>query len=950
MKFGFYKSAALVLTIIYMLSLFSFPAMGEEESLSNLISYEDFESEESRDGWVGGSVDAVAAYDGNYGYAVSNPFGDINTSFFGHVMEYTDYIHLEEGKFYTFSAYLMNPFSDDLSNPEGEAYLSSDGEDLYLEISSVGYDWCYVTASFMATESTDCRLFISSIGGDMDLGFFIDNISITEEVQIPKYTSIDGPSTVFIPDSGAKVYRYRIVVYSGDGTKINILTDSSEFTIDPLPEGVDFDSRSGTLVVHSDAPNDIEMVITASARAGITLESSSVRVIATKNLLSDASFENGEELWTSDDEISYADGEVFLYAKEDGEYGKYTSMSYTSQLFLLAGKMYVFRADVRSEEEYPSSSVYISNLSFASSGYAEINITGIGGDWCRVTSAFVIEDTGLYDLTLNLYAPTERPIYIDNVYLGAEDEAPTTLSIHAPGNIASPSSVMVLPCYASVLNQLGETMESLSPKLTITPENSGVYLSDGEIIVEHGAKFGDYTVCAKYEDMTSSHTITVSDNYIGDGGFEEKEANEWWTASEGATFSIVDYNGSLAGHVYSPDSACLVINNSYMELSEGEYYVFSSSVDFGSAVITAFIADMYTGEYVPFAMYESASLTKIPFSLNQTVAGRLVLYIESGSSVGIIFDDISIENGDLSASDIVVSGGEYGEFLKGSYTYINNMTTDPDADVSSTRWYISSAYDGHYEPIGIPNQSYLEFTPDMAGQYILFEVTPICSYTGLVSAPIRSLPILVAEEAVNDTSVTIPLSDPNPVELNVTNEHSFADINSHWAETMIATLAEAGVVSGKTSTMFDPSGKVTRAEFAAMVARAFSLVAVPYSGQFTDVSQDDWYSGWVECCYKRGIILGVSETEFAPNEYITREQMALMVYRAYQLAKGPLPYDLELRYYDSYLISPWCYDAVKICTNLNLMKGSSMNLFKPSDYTTRAEAATVIYRTLKCFN
>lgn len=948
MNFKFNRLISLFLIIVFLLSFMPAAAFAQENSSKDLILSEDFELENS-DLWLGGVRDNIAAFEGDWGFAVSNSYGDKNSNYFGHNLHYEDYIHLEKGKFYTFSAQIMNPFSEENHEPEASAYISDSSEELYIDITSATFEWSLVSASFMATEDTSYKLIISCDGGEEDLGFFIDNLTITEESKAPLYTVLDGPDTVFVPENGTSLYRYNIVAYNKDDTKVNILMDSFNFSVGPLPKGIEFDTDTGIMMVSNSAPYDYEIVISCNATAGIPLQSSEKVVTTTKNLLADPSFEEGMEMWVSDYDIDYIDGTIALFAEENGDYGKFTAIRYTEQLMLMKGKMYVFRADVRSEDGYSSSSVYISNLSFSSDGYAEINITGIGGEWNQVTSAFIVEDTGLYDLTINLYAPTERPIFIDNVYLGVEEEAATSISIRAPGNICVPQSVIVLPCYANVLNQMGQVMDSLSPTVTISPKEKGVYLENGEIIVENGAHRDDYTVTAQYGDITSTITITVSDDYVGDGGFEEKEANEWWTASDGSNFTIADYDGDLSGHVYSPDSSCIVVNNSYMELTEGEYYVFSASPGFGDATVTAFIADAYTGDYIPFAQYDNQEGVKTPFSVEATTVGRLVLYLEADDFIGVFLDDIAISPYELSASEITVTDGGYAGFLNGSYTYLNNMTDNADADISATRWYISPTYDGQYLPIGVPNQDYLEYTNDMVGQYVVYEVTPICSYTGLVGDPLRSLPFLIEHETIGTNSQEGQLSAMMPVELEETLNHSFKDITSHWGERMIATLSASGIVTGRTNTHFVPGGYVTRAEFTVMIARAFSLSSIPYTGQFEDVSSSDWYAGWIEAAYKRGIIQGITEKEFAPDDFITREQMATIIYRAYVLCDGPMPNDLELKYYDSFLISPWSYEAVKNCTNLNILTGTDQNVFNPTDRATRADAAAIIYRTLKCF-
>lgn len=946
MKNIYKKSFSLFIFAIYIISLFpvtSLALLGDE-----ILSC-DFESENSADLWTGGIRDSVSAFDGEWGLQVINPFGDPNISSYGHILEYNDKIKLEEGQIYTFSAYVSNPLGKTEVSPSARAYTGRGGNELYIDIENIGEDFSLVSVSFMATEKCEPTLIISLYGGDDSAGFSIDNISIVPETRTPSHTVISGAESVFIPENGYADYVYTLTTYDFEDVPINILASSLSITIDNLPDGIIFDEATSRLRVFPEAPPECEFTITASAVIGNTSETASLTVHTTKNLLSDPSFDNPSSLWQSEDSLSYSDGKMNLFASQRGEWGKYASVSYTKQLLLLEGYMYVFRADVKSDDEYSSSQVYISNLSFARSGYAEINVTDIGGIETEVTSAFLIEDTGLYDLTLNFFASTERPVYVDNVFLGIEAKAPTSLSIHAPGNIQIPSEVTHLPCYSNVLNQMGEVMEECTPTVTLSPEGNGVYLENGEIIVLHNAKCGEYTIRSEFGSLSRTLTVTVSEDAVGDGGFEEKEANEWWTASDGSVFSIIDYDGDKAGHVYSPDSECLVVNNSYMELIGGEYYVYSAKAGFGKGTVTAFIADAYTGQYVPFARYDPLIDTQIPFSVDETIVGRLVLHIKSEDFVGLIFDDISIVPAELSATDIVVTGGEYGDFLKGSYVYVNNMTDAPDADISATRWYISSSYDGRYEPIGIPNQDYLEFTEDMAGQYIIYEVTPICAYTGVVGDSLRSLPVHISSDDTKDPLTPPKLSPMTPVEPEASAEHPFYDITSHWCEGMISSLAASGVVAGRSSTEFVPDAYITRGEFTAMLARAFSLVSLPYSGAFSDVDEHDWYAGWIETCYRRSIITGTDNSRFNPNELITREEMATMVYRAYLIADGPLPYDMPLKYYDSFMISSWAYDSVTNCTNLNILKGVSSNLFKPKDKATRAEAAAVIYRTLKSF-
>lgn len=947
------KLLSFFLAAIMLFSAVPFVFAEEEDDFSDLILHGDFEDEEEAAKYFnGGMIDVAAAYEGRNGMQVSNPYGDTGFDVTNHILEYCEPISLTAGGFYTFSAYVLNPLSDTFSEPTASASLDNGGSTLFINISSIGGEWSYVSVSFMAIESQECSLSIMLEGGDTFVGFFVDSLSITPSDKRPAYAALEGPDEVFVPDTGCKAYRYGLVTYDEDGEPVNVLIRDLSITTENLPDGVEFDEATGVLSVWSDAPSNTTFSLTCTASVGIPLHESVKEISTTKNLLDDPYFEEGLECWESGDSISYADGCVSLYASNKGSYGYYASAAYTKQLILSAGKMYVFRADVKSEEEFSSSDIYISNTSFASSGYAEINITGIGGgEWTSVVSAFTVEHSGIYELTLNLCALSERPVYLDNVSLGIEDSAPTRLSLHAPGNIQIPSDSVTLPCYALLHDQMGQVISDADIDIDIFPKKDGVSLSGGEITVTSSAKSGEYLITASCGSLTGEIYVTVSYDAVGDGGFEEKEANEWWAASDGATFLIADYGDNRWGYVFSNDAVCLVANNSYMELVGGQYYVYSASAGAGhSCTVTAFIADAFSDEYIPIAQYNPLSDVKEPFFLSETVVGRLVLYIDSDDSVALTMDNIDISAAELSVDNVYVTGGEEGETLRGYYNYINNMTDSPDADISATRWYISSEFDGRYEPLGVPNQSYLEYTEDMNGQYIVFEVTPVCFVTGLVGESVRSEPVLVGSEASDEPPSAPPLASLKPVLMESTKIHPFSDIIGHWAESRIASLYNAGIITGRSDTLFTPEANVTRAEFTAMITRAFSLVSLPYSGEFSDVSSDDWFSGVVEAASKRSLVMGCGDGIFAPDASITREQMAVIIYRAYLAAGGEAPPDFDLMYYDSYMVSDWAVEAVKNVSSLGFFSGTDSNLFEPGRSATRAEAAAVIYRVLKYFN
>src|SRR5690606_2220512 len=179
-------------------------------------------------------------------------------------------------------------------------------------------------------------------------------------------------------------------------------------------------------------------------------------------------------------------------------------------------------------------------------------------------------------------------------------------------------------------------------------------------------------------------------------------------------------------------------------------------------------------------------------------------------------------------------------------------------------------------------------------------------------------------------------------------DKAFDDVPAgHWAERDIKRLAARQIVKGVSPTRFAPDRRITRAEFAALLARALRLEA---SGSpdgaavFTDVRADAWYAADVRAAAEAGIIRGRGNGRFAPEDPITREEMAVMIMRARAFAAGwnaETP-AAEPGYRDLADISEWAKDAVAQAYALGVMIGRGDGQFAPKDHATRAESAKVI--------
>ncbi|MFF5818308.1 MULTISPECIES: S-layer homology domain-containing protein [Lysinibacillus] len=174
---------------------------------------------------------------------------------------------------------------------------------------------------------------------------------------------------------------------------------------------------------------------------------------------------------------------------------------------------------------------------------------------------------------------------------------------------------------------------------------------------------------------------------------------------------------------------------------------------------------------------------------------------------------------------------------------------------------------------------------------------------------------------------------------------SAEDISKHWAYHEMNYLITNDLMKGDEFGQYRPNDAVTRAEFAAFLVRTLNLPAASSQATFTDVKKGDWYYGVVEQASYHGLIKGDEQGKFHPNNHINRQEMAAMLKRAltYQninTSSSPIAFS------DNARIAKWAYADVQAVVTTGLLVGKPNNQFAPLAQTTRAEAATVLYRLI----
>ena len=176
-------------------------------------------------------------------------------------------------------------------------------------------------------------------------------------------------------------------------------------------------------------------------------------------------------------------------------------------------------------------------------------------------------------------------------------------------------------------------------------------------------------------------------------------------------------------------------------------------------------------------------------------------------------------------------------------------------------------------------------------------------------------------------------------------EVNFSDVAADaWYVSYVYDLAGKGIINGITPTTFDPEGKITRGQFVKILAYASGDDLSAYSGDsvFADANAH-WSKANINWAYTNKIVYGKSDTQFAPDANITRQEMAVMIkryadYKAITLPKTNAP----ITFTDEAEIAAWAKEAVSAMQQANIISGFPDGTFAPQGNATRAQAAKMI--------
>lgn len=196
--------------------------------------------------------------------------------------------------------------------------------------------------------------------------------------------------------------------------------------------------------------------------------------------------------------------------------------------------------------------------------------------------------------------------------------------------------------------------------------------------------------------------------------------------------------------------------------------------------------------------------------------------------------------------------------------------------------------------------------------------------TGMIKAEIKGLEVMVPNEML-------------PVDI----------AEDHWAREPIDVFLSAGMIDGYRDEsgrlLVKPNGDITRAQFIKMLINGLNLESDSPGMTFSDVKPGDWYYEYVQTASSLGIARGRTATQFKPHDKITRAQLAAMVVRAFEKTVN---FSVEGKQFSDVPEDFWARSEIMKAYSTGIVTGKASGEFEPNKNATRAQAMVMIYRAL----
>ncbi|MCL2046676.1 MAG: S-layer homology domain-containing protein [Oscillospiraceae bacterium] len=177
---------------------------------------------------------------------------------------------------------------------------------------------------------------------------------------------------------------------------------------------------------------------------------------------------------------------------------------------------------------------------------------------------------------------------------------------------------------------------------------------------------------------------------------------------------------------------------------------------------------------------------------------------------------------------------------------------------------------------------------------------------------------------------------------------TFTDVSEDdWFYDAVMFMYSKDLMIGVPANRFDPNGTLTRGMIVTILYRLAGEPSVEgLTNPFNDVAEDLWYTDAIKWGADNGIVLGYGNGRFGPNDPVTKEQLAALIYRTQQAENSALPNSSGIVFDDIDNVSDWALSAVNSLNEQGLFNDLPSSTFNPRSPATRAEVASIFYKWL----
>lgn len=198
---------------------------------------------------------------------------------------------------------------------------------------------------------------------------------------------------------------------------------------------------------------------------------------------------------------------------------------------------------------------------------------------------------------------------------------------------------------------------------------------------------------------------------------------------------------------------------------------------------------------------------------------------------------------------------------------------------------------------------------------------------------------MVRKSVVGEKGVTLTVEENVTIKL-MDNSKNFDDVaEEDWYWGAVAFVSSRELFSGVSEAIFAPNATMSRAMLSQVLYNLEGNPGVNASATFTDVVENSWYAAAVEWAAGNGIVGGYGDGIFGPGNSITREQLAVILWR---YVGSPVAESNELNFPDARETSEWAVEAMLWATENGIINGYENGMLAPGSIATRAEVAAIL--------